>query len=195
MGLQGVNWFGIAGGVVTLIVLGVSLFVPWWQLTIGENMMTVNASPVNTNFGLMGVQFTIPLIWALNVSSILTFTLSGLLMLVYSLYPHRSFSEHLLSFSYKKPLLSLIFFLAGLLIITSAAGLMRVNVPLLGSAAMSLPSNFTMGANITASVAGNFLVPFWLAMVAAGLCIAARLYHPKIARKIPPPPPPPTAYR
>jgi hypothetical protein len=180
--LRRVNWFGVAGGAVTLVVLGVSLFVPWWQLTIGDNMMTVNASPVNTNFGLMGVQFTIPLIWALNVSSVLTFSLSGLLMLVYSIFPDRSFSEHLLGFSYKKPLLSLVFFLSGLLIIASAAGLMRVNVPLLGSADMSLPSNFTMGANITAYVAGNFLLPFWLAIVAAALCIAARLYHPRIAQ-------------
>jgi hypothetical protein len=78
-----INWFAFAAGIITLTVLVVSLFIPWWQLTVGDNLMRVNASPVNTNFGLFGAQFTIPLIWALNLVSVLTFTASGLVMLLY----------------------------------------------------------------------------------------------------------------
>lgn len=174
---RNINWFGFAAGIVTLVVLVISLFIPWWQLTVGDNLMKVNASPVNTNFGLFGAQFTLPLIWALNLVSVLTFTASGLVMLFYSLMPMKSCSKQLLGFSYKKPLFSLITFVSGLLIITSIAGLLDINIPIVGSTTLNLPSNLTMGANINASVSGSFQLPFWLAMVAAALCIAARLYH------------------
>jgi hypothetical protein len=182
---RNVNWFGFAAGIVTLIVLVISLFIPWWQLTVGDNLMKVNASPVNTTFGLFGAQFTLPLIFALNLVSVLTFTASGLVMLFYSLMPTKPYSKQLLGFSYKKPLFSLITFISGLLIITSIAGLLDINVPIVGSTTLSLPSNLTMGANIKALVSGNFQLPFWLAIVAASLCIAARLYHGRVVAKEP----------
>jgi len=182
---RNINWFGFAAGIVTLVVLVISLFIPWWQLTVGDNLMKVNASPVNTNFGLFGAQFTLPLIWALNLVSVLTFTASGLVLLFYSLMPIKSCSKQLLGFSYKKPLFSLITFVSGLLIITSIAGLLDINVPIVGSTTLNLPSNLTMGANINASVSGSFQLPFWLAMVAAALCIAARLYHERVVAQEP----------
>jgi hypothetical protein len=185
---RNVNWFGFAAGIVTLIVLGVSLYIPWWQLTVGENLVKVNASPVNTNFGLFGANFTLPLISALNLVSVLTFSASGLVMLLYSIMPAKPYAKQLLGFSYKKPLFSLITFISGLLIITSIASLLNVNVPILGSSTLTLPSNLMMGANVNATVSGSFQLPFWLAMVAAGLCIAARLYHGRITDQKPNPP-------
>ena len=182
---RNVNWFGFAAGIVTLIVLVISLFIPWWQLTVGDNLMKVNASPVNTNFGLFGAQFTLPLISALNLVSVLTFTASGLVMLFYSLMPAKPYSKQLLGFSYKKPLFSLITFISGLLIITSIASLFDINVPILGSTTLNLPSNLMMGANVSASVSGSFQLPFWLALVAAALCIAARLYHGRVVDQKP----------
>lgn len=181
--MRKINWFGLTAGILTLIVLAVSLYSPWWQLTVGDNLMKVNASPVNTNFGLMGAQFTIPLIWALNISSILSFTASGIIMLFYSLAPTKSYSKHLLGFSYKKPLYSLITFVAGLLVITSIAGLFGLNIPLIGSATLMLPSQFTMGIGINALVSGKFLLPFWIGIGAAILCLAARLYHMRITQE------------
>jgi len=178
-----INWFGLAAGIITLIVLVISLYVPWWQLTVGENLLEVNASPVNTNFGLLGTQFTIPLIWALNLVSILTFTASGIVMLIYSFIPTKSYSKHLLGFSYKKPLYALITFVAGLLVIISIAGLLGISIPLIGSTNLMLPTQFLpMGASISVLVSGSFQLPFWLAIVAAALCIAARLYHRRVAK-------------
>ena len=178
-----INWFGLAAGIITLIVLVISWYVPWWQLTVGENLMEVNASPVNTNFGLLGTQFTVPLIWALNLVSILTFTASGIVMLIYSFIPTKSYSKHLLGFSYKKPLYALITFVAGLLVITSIAGLLGISIPLIGSTNLMLPTQFLpMGASISVLVSGSFQLPFWLAIVAAALCIAARLYHRRVAK-------------
>ena len=181
--MRKINWFALAAGVITLIVLVISLYVPWWQLTIGDNLMKVNASPVNTNFGLLGAQFTIPLIWALNLVSILTFTASGLVMLLYSFIPTKSYSKQLLGFSYKKPLFSVITFVAGLLVTTSIAGLLGVSIPLMGSTTLMLPTDLTMGVSISALVSGSFQLPFWLAIVAVVLCIAARLYHGHIVEE------------
>ena len=178
-----INWFGLAAGIITLIVLVISFYVPWWQLTIGENLIKVNASPVNTNFALFGTQFTVPLIWALNLISILTFTASGIVMLIYSLNPTKSYSKHLLGFSYKKPLYVLIIFVAGLAAITIIAGFLGMSIPLMGSTTLSLPTQFiSSGLSISALVSGSFQLPFYLAIVAAALCIAARLYHKNLAK-------------
>lgn len=107
-----INWFGLAGGVTTIALIIVSLSNPWWQLTVGEDLVKANVSPFNTNFNFLGTAFTIPLIWALNVICLLATFASGIVMLVYSLNPTKSYSRHLLGFSYKKPLFTLLFFIA-----------------------------------------------------------------------------------
>jgi hypothetical protein len=178
-----INWFGVAGGALTLTVLLVSYFNPWWQLVIGENLMKVNASPMNTNFGLLGNQFTIPLISALNIGSILTFLFSGTIMLIYSVLPTKPYAKDLLGFAWKKPLWAVIFSMAGLFVIVVIAGtLLGMNIPLFGTGTVILPSQFTMGVNISVLVSSAFQWPFYLAITAAILCIAARIYHRKFAR-------------
>jgi hypothetical protein len=178
-----VNWFGFVAGIITLIVLAVSLFIPWWQLTVGDNLFNVNASPVNTSFGLFGNQFTLPLISALNIVSVLIFTTGGLVMLFYSLKPTKSYSRQLLGFCYKKPLFSLIAFVAGLLIFASIASLFGIKVPISGSGTVNVPSGFLTWASVETSVSGSFQLPFWLGVVAATMSIAARLYHGRIIVK------------
>jgi hypothetical protein len=182
MQLNKINWFGVAGGSLTLVVIAVSLYYPWWQLTIGENLMKVNASPMNTNFGLLGTQFTIPLIWALNIGSILTFLTSGIIMLIYSVIPTKSYSKELLGYAYKKPLYSVVFSVVGLLIITLIAqAALGISIPLMGTAMIILPAAFTMGVNISVLLSAAFQWPFWLAITAAALCISARIYHRKLS--------------
>jgi hypothetical protein len=175
-----INWYGFAAGVLTVVVLAISLFIPWWQLTVGDNLMKVNASPVNTNFGLFGTNFTLPLLWALNVVSVLTFSTSGLIMLLYSINPTKHYAKQLLGFSYKKPLFSLVTFLSSLLIITSIASLLNINIPLLGSSTMTVPASVALGVQINASVSGSFQLPFYLAIITVVLCIVARLRHEKV---------------
>ena len=180
---RSINWFGLSAGITTLIVLVISFYVPWWQLTIGENLIKVNASPVITNFGLFGTQFTVPLIWALNLITILTFTACGVVMLIYSVYPSKSYSKHLLGFSYKKPLYLLILFVVSLVAVIVIAGFFGIGIPLMGSRNLSLPTQFiSTGLSINASASGSFQLPFYLAIVAAALCIAARLYHKNLGK-------------
>jgi hypothetical protein len=178
-----INWFGFAAGVVILVLLVISFYVPWWQLTVGEDMMKVNASPVNTNFGVFGTQFTVPLIWALNLVSILTLAVSGVAMLLYSFFPTKSYSKELLGFSYKKPLYTLILFVSGLLVIISIAGVLGFSIPLLGSTTFAIPTQFVpTGLSINALVSGSFQLPFYFAIGAVALCIAARLYHGRVVK-------------
>lgn len=181
MQLKGINWFGVAGGVSTLLVVAVSLFSPWWQMIIGEDLMRVNASPINTNFGLLGTQFTIPLIYALNVGSVLAFVFSGALMLIYALMPQKSFAKDLLGFAWKKPLYSVIFSVVGLsIIILIAQAVLGMQIPLAGSAQVILPSTLTLGVGISVWVYSAFQWPFWFALAAAVLCVLARVYHRKV---------------
>jgi hypothetical protein len=182
------NWFGLAGGITTIVMLVASLFYPWWKLTIGDNLLTVNASPVNTNFGFVGTAFSIPLIWALNVVALLTLLLSGVAMIIYSVVPRRSFAKPLLDFGYKKPLFTFLFFIIGLIVVTVILqAVLNFNFPLMGSTTNTLPIPFVSGVTIRVLLTAGFLWSFWLAAVAAGLCIAARFYHGKVA-PVPKPP-------
>jgi hypothetical protein len=182
------NWFGFTGGVTTIVMLAVSMFYPWWQLTIGDNLITINASPVNTSFGFIGTSFTIPLIWALNVVGLLILLLSGVAMIIYSVMPTRSFAKPLLDFGYKKPLFTFLFFVIGLVVVTVILqAVLNINLPLMGSATSTVPIPFASGITLSVLLSAGFQWSFWLAAVAAGLCIAARLYHKKVA------PPPSTA--
>ena len=176
------NWFGLAGGALTIALVAISLFTPWWQLTAGENIAQVNISPFTIGFSLFGTAFTIPLIGALNLASILSFAIAGIVMLIYSVIPTKPYSKYLLGFAYYKPLATLIFFVVVLFGLTAVMqALVNLNIPLAGTATSTLPTSMTPGITISVLVSTGFLWPFWLAAVASGLCIAARLYHRKIA--------------
>jgi len=180
-----VNWIGLAAGILTLIALAISWYQPWWQLTIGQNLIKINASPVNTNFGVFGTQFTIPMIWVLNLITILTFSASGLIMLIYSVVPTKPYAKHLLGFSWKKPLYSVVGFAVGLIIILLLAGHFGVYLPLNGSSTVSLPGNIMpQGTTVSALVSATFQLSFYLAIAAAALCIGARFYHGLVAKPV-----------
>ena len=172
------NWFGLAGGVTIIVLIIVSLFSPWWQITVGEDLVKANVSPMNTNFNFLGNAFTIPLLWALNLSSLLALVASGIAMLVCSIMPTKSYSKHLLGFAYKKPLFILLSFVIVLFALTQIIQVMfGLNIPMTGSATATLPESMTYGVTIAVLISAEFQWPFWLAAVAAGLCIVARLYH------------------
>ena len=179
------NWFGLAGGIATILLIVISLFFPWWQFTVGDGILQANISPLNTNFDFLSENsITVPLLWALNLASILSLAASGIIMLIYSVLPSKSYSLKLLNFSYRKPIYSVVFFVISLfslmLIIQSLLGF---KIPIMGSATIQLPQSLTSGTIVSTKVTADFLWPFWLAIIAAGLCIAARIYHRKIAEQ------------
>jgi hypothetical protein len=181
------NWFGIAGSITIILLIIVSLFVPWWRLTVGEDLITANASPIYTSFNFVGDPFIIPLILALNIGSIILLSAGGAALIIYSVKPTMSHAKRLLGFGYRKPLYSLLFFVIGLYIVTILVkSIFGLEVPLIGSAETTLPQSMTQGTNVSVPMSAVFLWPFWLAIVAAGLCIAARFYHKKIVVPDPP---------
>jgi hypothetical protein len=176
--MRKINWFGIVAGSLTLIVLAASIYYPWWQIVIGQDLIKINASPLNLNFGILNAQLTVPLIWALNLTSILFFLSSGILMLVYSVIPTKPYSKEILGYAYKKPLYALVFTIVSLIaVILLAEAVLNTTIPLMGSAEISLPQGLLAGANISVLVTAAFQWPFWLAVVAVGFCVAARIYH------------------
>ena len=157
-----------------------ALRVEFWRSNFQSGK--ANVSPVNTNFGFLGTSFTIPLISALNIVSLLSLVASGVVMLIYSVIPAKSYSKHLLGFAYKKPLYTLIFFVVGLIAISLIVqAIVGVGVPLMGSTTTTLPQLLSSSVNYSILLSAGFQWPFWLAIVAAGLCIAARFYHKKVA--------------
>jgi hypothetical protein len=176
-----INWFGLAGSVAIFVLIVVSLFISWWQLTVGDDLVKANASPIYTNFNFVGDSFTIPLLLALNIGSAISLAAGGIAILVYSVRPAGSYSKRLLGFGYRKPLYSVVLFVIGLVIITFIVkSVFSLEVPLVGSSIVTLPQSMTQGTTVSVPLSAVFLWPFWLAVAAAGLCIAARLYHSRI---------------
>jgi hypothetical protein len=176
-----INWFGLAGGIATILLIAVSMFVPWWQLTVGDSIVAAGVSPIYTNFSLIGNSFTVPLLFAINLSCILLSLAGGIVMLIYSLRPTRPYAKSLLGFSYKTPLLFVVVFVIGLIALTSIIQAMfSFNVPLFGTTEVNLPSNATEGMNVSVLLSAGFVWPFYLAVASAVLCLGARLYHKRI---------------
>ena len=175
------NWFGLAGSISIFVLIIISLFISWWQLTVGDDLVKANASPIYTNFNFLSDSFTIPLLLALNIGSCISLAAGGIALLIYSVKPAGSYSKRLLGFGYRKPLYSVVLFVVGLFIITFIVkSVFSLDVPILGSSVVTLPQGMTQGTTVSVPMSAVFLWPFWLAVVAAGLCIAARFYHSKI---------------
>ncbi|MEM0253781.1 MAG: hypothetical protein QXK78_04390 [Candidatus Bathyarchaeia archaeon] len=178
--MRAINWLGLIGGVASIALVVLSPYIPWWRLTVGEDLFVVNTSPFNFNFNFLGSSFTIPVILALNLSSILMLLISGMIMIVYSLNPSKTYSKRLLYFAYKKPMYSVILFLTGIIILTLTLNLMfNFNMPIHGDSQVSI-SNVAQATTIILPVKTSFYWPLWFAILTAIICIAARIYHKNI---------------
>lgn len=194
---------GLAGAVVTIVLIVVSLFYPWWQFRVGEDLIAANISPLNINFSVLGSTFAMPLLWALNLASVLTLLVSSITMIIYSVLPAKSYSKQLLDFSYKKPIYMLLVFVICLVAaVVLAQALLHFNVPVAGTVDSTLPVPLGQGTSVSVVISAEFQWPFVLAIVSAVLCVAARLYHRRIGlvqeadvvvAVAPPLPPPPVA--
>jgi len=191
-----INYIALAGGIATLVLIAVSLFVPWWQFTVGNpTLAQVNVSPMNLNFSLLGTAITIPIILAINIAALLTMLSGGIAMIIYAIKPNKPYSKKILGFGYKKPLISVIVFIVGVIaLVTLANTLSGFNVPIVGASAMSLPSSMSPdGISISVNVLAAFGWPFYFAIVASAICIAARFYPKKTPLEVSVPAPAPSS--
>jgi len=202
-----INYVALIAGALSLILVAVSWFVPWWQFSVGNPAIaTVNFSPVNFNFALFDTMLTIPLILALNIAVLLILLAGGVAMLIYSAIPTSKHAKQVLGFGYKKPFYALLLFLIELgVLYFSAILLTGISFPLMGEGALVLPSSIAPGGiSVSVVVSAGFGWTFYLAIAVVVLCIVARVYHRKAANPKPaassgtsapanPPPPPPPA--
>jgi hypothetical protein len=185
------NYFGLVGGALTIILVVISLFAPWWKLTAGpyypfsssDYLITTALSPFTTDLTIIGTAITFPIIWASNLAIIFSLVAAGIIMIIYSAFPTKPYAKQLLDFSYNKPLFSVIAFIILLFAMTLIFQLLlNLNIPLNGTTTSSLPRGMTQGINVSINVSAAFQWPVWLGATASGLCIAAKLYHRKIAK-------------
>ncbi len=190
--VKGVNWFAFVGGALTLVLAVASLFVPWWQVTVGQTLAKVGFSPVNLSTNIVGYSVALPIIVAVSWMFMVLLVSAGVVLVVYSVMPSKPYSKRLIGFAYKKPLGTLIAFLVLLVLMTNSGtifGMMLgssslsgadLNVPWTGAKTLQLPSSMTQGTVRGITVSAEFGWTFWLAVAVAGLCVAARLYHKKL---------------
>ena len=191
--MQKINFIALAAGISTLLLIVLSLFVPWWQFTaLKPANVQVNFSPVNLNLTVAGSSVAIPLVIALNISCLLILLAGGLILLIYAVKPTQPYSKRLLGFGYKQPLIVLVVFVIEIMtipIMMQAIG--GLNLPINGAATVMVPQKFSSNSsNTILSVSAGFEWPFYFAIIVGGLNIAARIYHRKISTNpiLPPPP-------
>ena len=183
------NWFGIAGSILIFSLIVVSVFVPWWQVSVGSvdsPLATFQVSPMSNNFSFLGQTFTFPLIMAINISVIISLLAGGIAILIYAINPQKSYAKKLLDFSYRKPLYALLIFVIGLIITVALTKSMSgLDVPLTGS------TNSAVDGSIIQSLLGDISItnilftagfqwPFYLVIVSVIFCITAKYYDKKI---------------
>ncbi len=189
MDRKNISWIGLASGALLVVVTVLSLFNPWWQLRIGD-FVYANFSPMSTGFNFLGISFLVPLLTAINISSLLLMSISAGLMIVYSINPGKEYSKHLLCWSYKKPLITLIAFVAGIVALSLGVSYiagqyahLNFTLPIVGSTIIQVPSEMLgqlSGVQIGMTVSAGFHWTFYLAIVATAVCIVTRYYHGKL---------------
>ena len=192
--LKNVNWFALVGGALTLVLAVSSMFVPWWQITIGQTLARIGISPVNLSTNIVGYNVAIPIIEAVGWMFMVMLVSAGIVLVFYSIFPTKPYSKRLLGFAYKKPLATLIAFTVLMLLITNVGTIIGamirsssmsgadLNIPWSGAKTLQLPSSMTQGEINGVAVSAAVEWTFWLAITASALCLGARLYHRKLDR-------------
>jgi hypothetical protein len=178
-----INLIALIAGIATLVLIAVSVYVPWWQFTVGKPtpLAQINFSPLNFNLNLLGSSITTPLIWALNIACLLTLLSGSIVMIIYSLKPNKSYSKKLLGFAWSKPLMAVVLFaievVALVVLVNMIAGF---NLPINGAATIQPPSGMAPGdVNLAVNVFAAFQWPFYLSIAVAALSVVARFYRGK----------------
>ena len=188
--MEKINFIALAAGISSLLLIAISYFVPWWQFKAGSPAnFQLNFSPVNFSISHSGGSIVVPLVLALNIACLLTLLAGGITLTIYALKPTQSYSKQLLGFGYKKPIYTLVTFIAILIAVPILIQFVTgVSVPVNGPAIIS-PN----GSNQSASASAVINWPFYFAIAVTGLSIAARFYHRSLIKSaiVAPTPPPP----
>ncbi len=191
-----VNWFGVAAGVLMLVL---PFMGSWWEATVGTGAVEFSFSPFNYDASLMDQPLTSPLVGYFMLAARLMVIIGGVLMLAGSLMPTRWWGRRLVRFGAMKVFWMIIMIIVMLLagaffmnkflpgIISEMAegeGEVQLNVPyIVGTTTSSVQAE---DATLTAPINTSLTVIFWVAVLVAALGIGARVYHGRLLKKFGP---------
>ncbi|MCW4010419.1 MAG: hypothetical protein NWF05_07340 [Candidatus Bathyarchaeota archaeon] len=175
------NPIALAAGICAIILIVVSILVPWWTLTLGSPaVFTTGLSPVKFSMDILGDAITIPIIVGLNAASIALLALGATTMIIYGIRPLKPYSKRLMSYGYTMPLFAIVLFIAEIAaVIGAASAIGSFSIPVMGSTTLQLPYSENVSVSIEAATA--FQWTFIFAIVTAALALSTRLYHRRIA--------------
>ncbi len=185
------NWFGLIAGV---LMLALPFMGPWWQLTAGTGAADVALSPFDVSFTILGQPIHSSFIEIFLLAAKIGMVIAGGLMVAGSIMPSSWWGKHLVRYGMMKPVWTLVFLVATLLIgavilnsilpmimagIAGPAGsgmVVDVSIPYLtgsSTATIQVAGAVTITAPINATLTGNF----WIAVIAAVMGVMSRLYQ------------------
>ncbi len=191
--LPQVNWLGLVAGVLMLML---PFLGPWWSATVGTGAADVALSPFDYNISLLGQPISSTLVGYFLLAAKLSVIIGGALMIAGSVGAKRWWGRRLVRFGAMKVFWMLIGLIALLLvgaffvnsILPSLLGgmggeevAMQLNVPYIAG---TTTSTIQVGdaATITAPITSSLTGIFWVAVLAAALGVAARIYHRRFVK-------------
>jgi len=179
------NWFGLIAGPLMILL---PLLGAWWEFELGAGAVDLSFSPFTFRLEALGEPVRSTLVSYICLGASLTLVISGVFLLLASLYPRRWWSERLLKFGATKLLWMWISFLL-LLILLSAVGnllagrfsaLEGLRLPYLSGS--STPVLNVDDAVVTLPLRMSLRWPFFFALAPMVLGVLSRIYHRRFAK-------------
>ena len=194
--LRAINVLGLIAGV---LMIALPFLGPWWIARAGTGAIEMALSPFDMSITVLGQSISSDLVWLFLLAEKVAIIIAGVFMILSSLLPTSWWSARLLRFGVMKPLWAIVgliillllgtFFMNNILpnflsnMIGATGASVQMNVPyIMGTANSTIQVGSQ--ATITAPIKLSLTPAFWVAMVTAALCIAARIYHRRFTKQI-----------
>ncbi len=183
-GPKDLNWLGLAAGPLLILL---PFLGAWWSLRVGTGAVDLSLSPFSFRLVALDQTVSSTLVRFVCLGASLTLVVSGILLVLASLYPKRWWSWRLLKFGATKLLWMWIGFLVLLLALSllgnfaagRVSGLRGFSLPYLsGSSTAVLEVD---DVTVTLPLRMSLGWPFFFALVPAVLGVLARLYHRRLS--------------
>jgi hypothetical protein len=179
------NWFGLIAGPLMILL---PLLGAWWEFRLGTGAVDLSFSPFSFRLEALGEPVRSPLVSYICLGASLTLVVSGVFLLLASLYPRRWWSVRLLRFGATKLLWMWISFLLLLVLLSAAGNFLAGKVSeLQGFALPYLSGSSTPVLNVddvvvTLPLRMSLRWPFFFSLAPMVLGVLSRIYHRRFAK-------------
>ena len=181
-----INWFGLVQGI--LMVLLAILAPPWWELDAGAGALTAAISPFNVEISALRAPIYIPLVQYVCLGARLAVLIAGALLVIGSLFTKRWWSRRLVRFGATK-LFWMVAMLIIMLVLTTFVANYLLPRTLPGFSLPYISGSTTAiilvyGVTAILPIVLRLTDAFWVAVLAAALGVATRIYHRRFVGKV-----------